>query len=115
MKCKEHPKYQARRHPVKTVKYPDGCPTCWGIWEHAKTDSKRLVQTVNVELDQIEARRLLVALTRAHPARALERLYQLASMKSQTEARALTNSLLSVYTQLDKLKMLLALSLKETT
>ena len=61
MKCKEHPKYQARRHPVKTAKYPDGCPTCWGVWEHAKTDPKRLARTVNVELSLEEAR--LLALT----------------------------------------------------
>ena len=51
MKCK----------PVKTAKYPDGCPTCWGIWDHAKTDPKRLARTVNVEFSPEEAR--LLALT----------------------------------------------------
>jgi|SRR5579885_499765 len=115
MRCKEHPKYQARRMPVKTVKYPDGCPTCWGIWEDAKTNKSRLVDTINVELDHAEARRLLRELTRARPVQALERLYQISNPKDRVEARALTSSLASIYAQLERLRMLLALAIKETT
>jgi len=62
MKCKEHPKYQARRMPMKTAKYPDGCPTCLGIWENAKTDPKRLAKTVTIELDHDEARAMALSL-----------------------------------------------------
>lgn len=32
MKCKTHPKYQAKRKPMHTVKYPNGCPQCWKVW-----------------------------------------------------------------------------------
>ena len=114
VKCKEHPTYAARRHPVKTQKYPDGCPTCWGIWEHAKTDKKRLANTVSVEFGFNEARTLLMALVKTKPAPALERLYQLAAHVSPVEARALTNSLLAVYAQLEQLKVLLAAALRDT-
>jgi len=62
MKCKEHPTYVPRRMPAKTVKYPDGCPTCIGLWESAKTDPKRLVKTVNIELTPEETRRTLISL-----------------------------------------------------
>jgi hypothetical protein len=115
MKCKEHLRYTATRHPVKTQKYPDGCPTCWGVWEDAKTNAKRRAKTVTVEFDPLEARRLLLLLTQSRPVAALERLYQLAATVNPVEARSLTNSVMGVYTQLDKLKMLLAISLKEMT
>lgn len=62
MKCKQHPRYVAKRKPPKTVVHPDGCPTCWGVWEHAKTDPKRLVKVLNVELTPEEARVSVFAL-----------------------------------------------------
>lgn len=62
MKCKDHPKYAASRMPGKTMRYPDGCPTCWGVWEYAKTDKKRLAKSVTVELTVEEARAAVLAL-----------------------------------------------------
>jgi len=62
MKCKEHTRYSATRMPKKTVKYPDGCPTCWGIWDAAKVDVKRRLRTVSVELTIEDARRAAIAL-----------------------------------------------------
>jgi hypothetical protein len=62
MKCKEHPRFTANRKPVRTQKHPDGCPTCWGVWEHAKTDPKRLAKTVTVELTLQQARVMVFAL-----------------------------------------------------
>jgi hypothetical protein len=64
MKCKEHPRYVATRHPVKTQKHPDGCPTCWGVWEAAKTDPRRRANTVTVELDMGEARAMVLLMSR---------------------------------------------------
>jgi hypothetical protein len=64
MRCKDHPKFAANRKPAKTMRFPDGCPTCWGVWEHAKTDKNRLATTVNVELTVEEARAAVVALAR---------------------------------------------------
>lgn len=62
MKCKDHPKYAASRKPSKTMKFPDGCPTCWGVWEHAKNDKNRLAKSVVVELSVEEARAAVLAL-----------------------------------------------------
>ena len=62
MKCKEHPRYAAMRMPTKTVRYPDGCPSCWGIWDAAKVDLKRRLRTVNVEMSIEDARRAVIAL-----------------------------------------------------
>lgn len=62
MRCAEHPRYGAKRQPVKTVKHPDGCPICWGVWEAAKVDPKKLLKTVNIELDPDEARTLALSL-----------------------------------------------------
>lgn len=62
MRCKDHPKFAANRKPAKTMRFPDGCPTCWGVWEHAKTDNKRLAKTVTVELTVEEARAAVLAL-----------------------------------------------------
>lgn len=33
VKCKEHPKYKAFRHPKRTTKYPQGCPVCVKLYE----------------------------------------------------------------------------------
>lgn len=62
MRCAEHPRYGAKRQPVKTVKHPDGCPICWGVWEAAKVDPRKLVRTVNIEFTPEEARRLVLSL-----------------------------------------------------
>lgn len=64
MKCKDHPRYTASRKPMKTMRFPDGCPTCWGVWEHAKTSKNRMAKTVVVELTVEEARRAVLALDR---------------------------------------------------
>lgn len=82
MRCKAHPKYAAQRMPPKTIVNPDGCPTCWGIWEYAKTDPKRLAPMVAIELTHDEARRAALAFSRVERAPemsdpALQRLYQL--------------------------------------
>jgi hypothetical protein len=29
MKCDIHPRYQAKRKPVKTKNHPNGCDRCW--------------------------------------------------------------------------------------
>lgn len=42
--------------------HPDGCPTCLGLWESAKFDTKKHLKTVNIELSQNEARTLVLAL-----------------------------------------------------
>ena len=62
MKCKEHPRYVPTRKPKNTVKHPDGCPTCWRIWEHEVSDPRRLAGTVTIELLTEEARALVLAL-----------------------------------------------------
>lgn len=62
MRCKQHPSYEAKRHPVKTTRYPDGCPTCWGAWEAAKVDPKRRATTINLELMPDEARAMVLSL-----------------------------------------------------
>lgn len=62
MKCKLHPKYTARYMPRKTTMHPDGCPTCWGIWEDAKTNKKYVLNTVTIEMSYEEARRAVLAL-----------------------------------------------------
>lgn len=62
VRCKEHPAYEAKRHPAKTTRYPDGCPTCWGVWEGAKVDPKRRATTVNLELMPDEARAMVLSL-----------------------------------------------------
>ena len=62
MRCKEHPAYEAKRHPARTTRHPDGCATCWGVWEAAKADPKNKASTVNVELTLDEARAVVLAL-----------------------------------------------------
>ena len=64
MRCKDHPNYAASRKPSKTMRFPDGCPTCWGVWEHAKTDKRRLANSVTVELTVEEARAAVIALSK---------------------------------------------------
>jgi len=98
MKCKEHPRYAAMRQPVKTQKHPDGCPTCWGVWEAAKTDPKRLAKTVTIELDVDEARALVLTLARDKTAAQLERLYMVLSQVKNNpqvlEARTMVAALI---------------------
>jgi hypothetical protein len=77
MKCREHPRYVATRKPTKTQKHPDGCPTCWGVWEAAKTDPRRLARTVTVELDMDEARVLVLTLAQNKTNGPLDHLYQI--------------------------------------
>lgn len=36
MKCKKHSKYQAKRKPMHTMKYPNGCPQCWKVWHDVR-------------------------------------------------------------------------------
>lgn len=64
MRCAAHPRYVPTRMPLKTAKNPDGCPTCWGIWERAKTDPKKALDTINIELTRDEARVLVLTLNR---------------------------------------------------
>jgi hypothetical protein len=77
VKCKDHPRYAAKRKPLASVELPFGCPACWVIWEGAKAGS------VNVELTVEEARHLVLALHKLvqHPPTGtgptLLRLYQL--------------------------------------
>ena len=63
MKCKQHPRYVPKRAPVKSVNNPDGCPTCLGIWEHAKADPKGLAAVIEVPVE--EARVMIHTLEQA--------------------------------------------------
>jgi hypothetical protein len=56
MKCKEHPRYMAKRKPSASIEYPFGCPACWAVWDKSKAG------TVNVALSVEEARVAVVAL-----------------------------------------------------
>ncbi len=62
MRCKIHPNYQPTRAPRKTVAYPNGCSTCLNIWEEQKNYVKNTLSTLNIELTDNEARKLLRAL-----------------------------------------------------
>jgi len=98
MKCREHPRYLANRKPVKTQKHPDGCPTCWGVWEAAKTDPHRQARTVTIELEVDEARALVLTLGRDKTAAQLERLYMILSQVAPSQqvltARTMVASLI---------------------
>lgn len=59
MKCKEHPSYKARRMPLKTTKYPDGCPGCWSVWENAKENG---TTDTAIDISPEAARRFVFAL-----------------------------------------------------
>ena len=62
MKCKEHPTYAAMRKPRATMKHPDGCPTCWGLWETKKYDDDNHQASVVVDLSPEEARKIVLSL-----------------------------------------------------
>lgn len=47
IKCKQHPKYQAKRKPKSTNKYPAGCSKCWEMW-----NAKRMAKEICAEEDQ---------------------------------------------------------------
>lgn len=52
MKCKKHPKYQAKRKPRHTLKYPNGCPQCWKMWHHVNDVVSAVVkQITDLKLD----------------------------------------------------------------
>jgi hypothetical protein len=84
VRCKQHPRYAARQHPAKTAAFPDGCPTCWGAWEAAKSDKKRQARTVILELPIEEARVVVVALNRApHPDPVVQRFAQMLAVATK--------------------------------
>jgi hypothetical protein len=60
------------------MRHPDGCPICWGVWEEAKTDPKKRLKMVNIELTKEEAR--VLALT-------LEQLMRRISIETRPQQR----------------------------
>jgi len=30
--CCDHPRYMAKRRPQMTLRYPEGCESCWEVW-----------------------------------------------------------------------------------
>lgn len=41
IRCSEHKRYQAKRQPVGTKKHPNGCVTCWKIWNATRMEGGR--------------------------------------------------------------------------
>lgn len=60
MKCKIHTTYVGKQEPTKTIAHPDGCPTCWEIFDSQSLTNA--LSTVNIELTLEEARLFTVTL-----------------------------------------------------
>lgn len=95
MRCFLHAKYTGDNEPRPTMVHPEGCPTCWQVYDvvveqqRAKQRAPKQLPTVNVELALDEARVVVLALHQllehSNP-----RLPEVATLKSFLAKLALT-------------------------